>query len=237
MDCTYHDIAKMIDHSLLHPTMTDAEIRAGCELAKRYAVATACVKPYAVPLAYELLAGSGVEVCSVIGFPHGNSTTAIKVAETQQALADGATEIDMVINIGKALGGDWAYVAEEIGAINAATVAGGGLLKVIFETDFLQAPHIIRLCEICSEKQVAFVKTSTGYGFVKQPNGFYAYQGATEHHLRLMREHCAPQVQVKASGGVRTLDELLRARAAGATRVGATATAIILDEARARGYA
>lgn len=236
MDCSYNDIAKMIDHSLLHPTMTDAEIIAGCEVAKRYSVATACVKPYSVAQAREILAGSGVGVCAVIGFPHGNSVPAIKVAETQQAIADGATEIDMVINIGKALGGAWDYVADEIGAINAATVAGGALLKVIFETDYLEDAHIIRLCEICSEKQVAFVKTSTGYGFVKQPNGFYAYQGATEHNLKLMRQHSAPEVQVKASGGVRTLEGLLWARALGVTRVGATATAAMLDEARARGY-
>lgn len=236
MDCSYNDIAKMIDHSLLHPTMTDAEIIAGCEVAKRYSVATACVKPYSVAQVREILAGSGVGVCAVIGFPHGNSVPAIKVAETQQAIADGATEIDMVINIGKALGGAWDYVADEIGAINAATVAGGALLKVIFETDYLEDAHIIRLCEICSEKQVAFVKTSTGYGFVKQPNGFYAYQGATEHNLKLMRQHSAPEVQVKASGGVRTLEGLLWARALGVTRVGATATAAMLDEARARGY-
>lgn len=236
MDCSYNDIAKMIDHSLLHPTMTDAEIIAGCEVAKRYSVATACVKPYSVAQAREILAGSSVGVCAVIGFPHGNSVPAIKVAETQQAIADGATEIDMVINIGKALSGAWNYVADEIGAINTATVAGGALLKVIFETDYLEDAHIIRLCEICSEKQVAFVKTSTGYGFVKQPNGFYAYQGVTEHNLKLMRQHSAPEVQVKASGGVRTLDGLLWARALGATRVGATATAAMLDEARARGY-
>lgn len=235
MDCSYNDLAKMIDHSLLHPTLTDAEIIAGCELAKRYNVATACVKPYSVAQAREILAGSGVGVCAVIGFPHGNSVPAIKVAETQQAIADGATEIDMVINIGKALSGAWDYVADEIGAINAATVAGGALLKVIFETDYLEDTHIIRLCEICSAKRVAFVKTSTGYGFVKQPNGFYAYQGATEHNLKLMRQHSAPEVQVKASGGVRTLDGLLWARALGVTRVGATATAAMLDEARARG--
>ena len=236
MDCSYNDIAKMIDHSLLHPTMTDAEIIAGCEVAKRYSVATACVKPYSVAQAREILAGSGVGVCAVIGFPHGNSVPAIKVAETQQAIADGATENDMGMHSGKGWCGAWSSVADDIGAINAATVAGGALLKVIFETDYLEDAHIIRLCEICSEKQVAFVKTSTGYGFVKQPNGFYAYQGATEHNLRLMRQHSAPEVQVKASGGVRTLEGLLWARALGVTRVGATATAAMLDEARARGY-
>ncbi len=229
-------LAKMIDHSLLHPTLTDAEILAGCEIARKYDVATVCVKPYAVKMAKEALAGSGVGVCSVIGFPHGNSITAIKVAETEQAIRDGATEIDMVINIGKALGGDWDFVRAEIEAVNQACVRNGAILKVIFETDYLQDEHIIRLCEICSELQVAFVKTSTGYGFVKQPNGDYNYQGATEHVLRLMRRHAAPEVQLKAAGGVRTLDQLLKVRELGCTRCGATATASMLEEAKQRGY-
>ena len=125
----------------------------------------------------------------------------------------------------------------EIQAVNRAVVSSGGLLKVIFETDYLKDEHIIRLCEICSEHGVAFVKTSTGYGFVRQANGMYAYQGATDHNLRLMREYSAPGVQVKAAGGVRTLDDLLRVRALGVTRIGATATAAILDEARQRGFA
>jgi deoxyribose-phosphate aldolase len=231
------DLAKMIDHSLLHPTMTDDVIREGCELAVRYDVATVCVKPYAVPLARDVVAGSGVAVCAVIGFPHGNSTPRIKFAETLHVIADGATEVDMVINIGKALGGDWDYVSEEIRQINHACVTQGALLKVIFETDYLQDQHIVRLCEICSAHQVAFVKTSTGYGFVKQPNGDYNYQGATDAVLRLMRARSAPDVQIKAAGGVRTLDDLLRVRALGVTRIGATATAAILDEARARGCA
>ncbi len=237
-------LSKLIDHSLLHPTMTDAEIAAGCEIARRYDVATTCVKPYAVGMARRFLEGSAVGVCAVIGFPHGNSTPAIKVAETVQAMADGGgsahnggavTEIDMVINIGKALSGEWGYVAAEIGAVNAACLAGGAILKVIFETDYLQDEHIIRLCEICSEQGAAFVKTSTGYGFVRQPNGFYSYQGATDHNLRLMRQHSAPGVQIKAAGGVRTLDDLLRVRALGVTRAGATATQAILDEAKRRG--
>ncbi len=225
-------LAKMIDHSLLHPTMTDEVIRRGCELALKYDVATACVKPYAVPLARDVLAGSGVGICAVIGFPHGNSTPRIKFAETLHVIADGATEVDMVINVGKALGGDWDYVSEEIGQINRACTTQGAILKVIFETDYLADEHIVRLCGICSEHQVAFVKTSTGYGFVKQPNGDYNYQGATDHVLRLMREHAAPEVQIKAAGGVRTLDDLLRVRSLGVTRIGATATAAILDAAR-----
>ncbi len=226
----------MIDHSLLHPTLTDAAILAGCELARRYDVATVCVKPYAVAMCRDALAGSDVGVCAVAGFPHGNSVTAIKVAEAEEAIRDGASEIDMVINIGKALGGDWGYVTAEIEAVNQACLRHGALLKVIFETDYLQDEHIIRLCHICSELRVAFVKTSTGYGFVKQPSGDYNYRGATEHVLRLMRQHSAPEVQVKAAGGVRDLDALLKVRELGVTRCGATATEAILEEARRRGY-
>lgn len=229
-------LARMIDHSLLHPTMTDQAIASGCELARQYAVATACVKPYAVELAKSILAGSDVGVCAVIAFPHGNSTTAIKVQEALAAVAAGASEIDMVVNIGKVLGGDWEYVSAEIKAVNATVVGAGAILKVIFENDYLQDLHIIKLCEICSQHAVAFVKTSTGYGFVKQPNGFYAYAGATDHALRLMRAHAAPGVQIKAAGGVRTLDDLLRVRALGVTRIGATATREILEDAKARGF-
>jgi deoxyribose-phosphate aldolase len=233
---TLKDLAKMIDHSLLHPTMTDADLLNGCEIARRYDVATVCVKPYAVSVCKEALRDTDVKVCSVIGFPHGNHTTAIKVAETERAIRDGATEIDMVINIGKALGGDWEFVRKDIEAVNQTCVANGAILKVIFETDYLQDEHIIYLCGICSELNVAFVKTSSGYGFVKQANGDYNYKGATDHVLTLMRQHSAPQVQVKAAGGVRTLDDLLRVRAIGVTRIGATATAAILDEARKHGY-
>lgn len=233
---TLQSLAKMIDHSLLHPTMTDAEILQGCEIARRYNVATVCVKPYAVQMARQALADSEVQVCAVIGFPHGNSLTAIKVAETEQAIRDGAAEIDMVINIGKALGGDWDFVSADIQAVNQACGQRQALLKVIFETDYLQDAQIIRLCQICSELGAAFVKTSSGYGFVKQANGDYNYRGATEHNLTLMRQHSAPQVQIKAAGGVRSLDDLLKVRALGATRVGATATQAMLDEAIRRGY-
>jgi deoxyribose-phosphate aldolase len=231
---TIRDLAKMIDHSLLHPTMTDAHVAEGCRLAREYGVATACVKPYCIPLAKEILAGSDVGVCPVIGFPHGNSTTAIKVIEAVEAAKAGGSEIDMVINVGKALGGDWDYVAAEIKAINDAVVANKAILKVIFENDYLEDGQIIKLCEICSAIGVAFVKTSTGYGFVKQPNGDYNYKGATEHHLKLMRKHCAPGVRIKAAGGVRSLDDLLRVRALGVDRVGATATPAIIEEARGR---
>jgi deoxyribose-phosphate aldolase len=229
------DLAKMIDHSLLHPTMTDDDLRRGCELALKYDVATACVKPYAIPLACSVLKGSTVGVCPVIGFPHGNSTTAIKVQEAEAAAKEGGTEIDMVINIGKALGGDWDYVEAEIKAIQDAVTAQGAILKVIFENDYLTDETIVRLCRICSRIGVAFVKTSTGYGFVKQPNGMYSYRGATLHHLRLMRENSAPTVQIKAAGGVRTLDDLLLVRSLGVSRIGATATEAILTEAQKRG--
>jgi deoxyribose-phosphate aldolase len=232
---TLRDLAKMIDHSLLHPTMTDEEIRLGCELARRCDVATACVKPYAVPLAKDVLAGSDVGVCPVIGFPHGNSTTRIKVAEADEAAIAGGSEIDMVVNIGKVRGGDWDYVTAEIQAIQDVVRANGAILKVIFENDYLQEQHIVRLCGICSAIGVAFVKTSTGYGFVKQPDGSYAYKGATVPHLKLMRQHCPPHVQIKAAGGVRTLDDLLMVRSLGVSRIGATATEAILAEARRRG--
>ena len=229
-------LAKMIDHSLLHPTMTDEEIVTGCTLARRYAVATACVKPYAIGLARSVLEGSGVEICAVIAFPHGNSTTAIKTREAEDAVLGGAREIDMVVNIGKVLGDDWEYVSAEIGAVNAIVTGHHALLKVIFENDYLDDERIVRLCGLCAERNVAFVKTSTGYGFVKQPGGMYAYRGATDHHLRLMRRNCPAGVAIKAAGGVRTLDDLLRVRGLGVSRIGATATESILEEARRRGF-
>lgn len=236
MPLTYRDLAKMIDHSLLHPTMTDAQVAEGCELAKRYDVATVCVKPCNVKQAAEWVAGTDVLVCAVAGFPHGNSTTGIKVAESEHAIRQGAVEIDIVVNIGKVLGGQWSEVSAEIKEINQACLSNHAILKVIFENDYLKDEHIIRLCQICSEHKVAFVKTSTGYGFVKQPDGSYNYKGATDAHLKLMRQHAAPSIQIKAAGGVRTLADLLRVRALGVTRVGATATATILEDAIKAGY-
>ncbi|CAE6506348.1 unnamed protein product [Rhizoctonia solani] len=229
------DIAKMIDLALLQPNMTDDEIRAGLETAKKFKTATACIKPYSIPMAKEVLAGSGVLICPVIGFPHGNSTTKVKVFEATEAVKAGGHEIDMVINVGKALSGDWEYVEDEIKQINDAVVAGGAILKVIFENDYLKDEHIIKLCEICTRIGVAFVKTSTGYGFKKQSNGMYSYDGATIPHLALMRKHCPPSVQIKAAGGVKTLDDLLRVRAMGITRVGASAAPAIIAEAGQRG--
>ncbi|KAJ0420578.1 deoxyribose-phosphate aldolase [Aspergillus carlsbadensis] len=234
---TLPQLAKMIDHSLLHPTMTDEAILAGLRIACENHVATACIKPYSIPLAKHELAGSDVRICPVIGFPHGNSTTDIKVAEAGAAAAEigSGAEIDMVVNVGKVLGGDWAYVEEDIRRVNEAVKAHGVALKVIFENDYLAPEHIARLCEICTEVRVAFVKTSTGYGFVKQGDGSYNYKGATVRDLKLMREKSGRDVQIKAAGGVRTLDDLLHVMSLGVTRIGATATVAILEEARKRG--
>ena len=230
-------LAKMIDHSLLHPTMTDREIEDGLRISLRYNVATACIKPYSIPHARKVLSGSDVKICAVIGFPHGNSTTKMKVMEAREAVVEGAHEIDMVVNIGKVLTDDWNYVSEEIAAINTAVTREGAILKVIFENDYLGETEILKLCWICTEIGVAFVKTSTGYGFVKDSagSGMYSYKGATFPHLKLMREHCGENVQIKAAGGVRTLEDLIRVKALGVTRVGATATVSMLEEAKKRG--
>jgi deoxyribose-phosphate aldolase len=233
---TMPTIAKMIDHSLLHPTLTDEELRSGCELARRLDVASVCIKPYAVPLARVVLRGSEVAVGTVVGFPHGNSRIEVKTKEAEMACADGATELDMVVNIGKVLSFDWDYVAKEIGAIALVARQHKALLKVIFENDFLKQDELkTKLCDICAQSSVDFVKTSTGFGFVKRNDGTYTYQGATEQDCKLMRSACPPAVQVKAAGGIRSLDEVLRFRSLGVTRIGATATEAILAEARKRG--
>ena len=234
-------LAKMIDHSLLHPTMTDRVLEDGLTTSLKYDVATACIKPYAIPLAKRYLQNSSVQICPVIGFPHGNSSTAVKVFEADEACkAIGPekvkkAEIDMVINIGKALGGDWEYVSDEIRAVNDAVTGHGAIVKVIFENDYLSEKEIVKLCHICTDVGVAFVKTSTGYGFVKQADGSYNYKGATQQHLKLMRKESGPNVQVKAAGGVRTLDDLIMVMSLGVTRIGATATEAMLEEARKRG--
>ncbi len=233
---TLRDIAQLIDHSLLHPTMTDDDILHGCAVAAKYEVKTVCVKPYSIPLVRQSLLKSRVLICSVVGFPHGNSITAVKVRETIEAMSAGAQEIDMVVNIGKVLGGQYDYVKEEIRAIGRACHRTGGVLKVIFENDFLQDGHIIELCKVCNDTEVDFVKTSTGYGFVKQSDGKYDYHGATEHHVKLMRAQCTQRIQIKAAGGIRTLDDLLKFKELGCARVGATATESIMDEAKRRGY-
>ncbi len=232
---TLKEISKMIDHSLLHPTMTDKELIDGCKIALDYNVAAVCIKPYFVKECADLLKESDVKVCSVIGFPHGNGTIQAKVFETKLACKDGATEIDMVVNAGKVLGEDWRYVKKEINAINKECIKNGAILKVIFENDFLpKDKYKIKLCKICSIVGVAFIKTSTGYGYVKQTNGDYNYKGATEHDLILMRKYADQKVEIKAAGGVRTLDGLLRVKELGCSRLGASATIAILEEAKHR---
>jgi deoxyribose-phosphate aldolase len=223
-DFTYADIARMIDHSLLQPTLTDADLEAGCRLAREYGVASVCIKPYAVRQAAAWLAGSPVAVGTTVGFPHGGHATPTKVFEADLAMNEGARELDMVVNIGKVLSGDWLYVADDIRAVVEIAHRRQVLVKVIFENSFLQDAHKEQLCQICGEVGADFVKTSTGYGG----------SGANLDDLRLMRRCSPPRVQVKAAGGIRSLDSLLEARAVGVTRVGATATKAILDECRSR---
>jgi deoxyribose-phosphate aldolase len=221
---TYAELAKMMDHSLLQQTLTDADLEKGCALAREYDVASVCIKPYGVKLAASILKGSTVAVGTTIGFPHGGHLPAIKAAEAWLALEAGATELDMVVNIGKVLSKDWQYVADDIQAIVASAHGAKALVKVIFENCFLQDEHKEQLCRICGEVGADFVKTSTGYG----------PEGATDHDLTLMRRCSPPHVRVKAAGGVRTYERLLAVRALGVARVGATATKAILDECKAR---
>ncbi len=224
MDYTYQDIAKMIDHSLLNPVLTDRELEMGCELALAYDVASVCIMPYYLKRCAQLLKGSTVRASTTIGFPHGGHTTAVKLAEAKQALADGGQELDMVVNISKVLSGDWEYVRSEVAAIIEAAHRQGQKVKVIFENCYLNNDEKIKLCEICGELGADWVKTSTGYGT----------GGATMEDLKLMRQHSPKAVQVKAAGGVRDLDKLLEVRALGVTRVGASRTADILDECKRR---
>jgi deoxyribose-phosphate aldolase len=220
---TYADIAKMLDHSLLQPTLTDADLEEGCRVARDYDVASVCIKPYGVRRAAEVLKGTTVAVGTTIGFPHGGHTTASKVAESELALADGARELDMVVNVGKVLSKDWRYVAEDIRGVVEVAHRAGALVKVIFENCYLANEHKEQLCKICADVGADFVKTSTGYGS----------SGATDDDLRLMRRCSPPRVQVKAAGGIRTFDRLLAVRALGVTRVGASATKAILDDCKA----
>lgn len=228
-------IAGMIDHSVLHPTMTDQDLILHCQLAQKYEVATVCVKPYHVPMAQRLLKDSKPAVCAVVGFPSGSHSVDMKVRESLEVISQGASEVDMVVNVGMVLQEDWVYISKEVSEVNKACLDHGAILKVIFETDFLPSDKFkISLCEICSEVGVAFVKTSTGFGYVKQPTGDYNYTGATPHDIALMRKHCTPNVQVKASGGVRNLDQVLQMIAMGATRIGTSSTEQILVEAADR---
>lgn len=224
MSFTYEQMAKMIDHSLLNPTLTVADLEAGCRLAVAYNVASVCIMPYYLGRCTELLHGSTVKPSTTIGFPHGGHTTAVKLAEAKRALADGCEELDMVVNISQVLSGNWDYVREDIRSVIDVAHASGQKVKVIFENCYLKDEHKIRLCEICGELRADWVKTSTGYGT----------GGATHDDLKLMRKHSPDYVQVKAAGGVRDLDGLLAVRDIGVTRCGASRTADILDECRKR---
>ena len=224
MDYVYSDIAKMIDHSLLNPTLTVDDLEGGCRLALRYDAASVCIMPYYLRRCADILTGSNVRASTTIGFPHGGHTTAIKVLEAGQALRDGGEELDMVVNISKVLSGDWDYVRADIRAVIDVTHAAGQKVKVIFENCYLTDAQKIKLCEICGELNADWVKTSTGYGT----------GGATHEDIKLMRLHSPAHVQVKAAGGVRTLDALLAVRELGVTRCGATRTAEILDECKRR---
>jgi len=221
---SYEDVAKMIDHSLLNPSLKWADLEDGISVALAYDVASVCIMPYALKHCAQRLRGSTVRASTTIGFPHGGHSTTIKLAEARQALADGGEELDMVVNISKVLSEDWKYVRHDIRAVVEETHAAGRKTKVIFENAYLNDRHKIRLCEICGELRADWVKTSTGYA----PSGF------TDADLILMRKHSPSHVQVKAAGGIRDLDTLLRVRALGVTRCGATRTANMLNAARLR---
>lgn len=224
---TVGQLAAMIDHSLLKPELTLADVAQGCEIAAMHKVASVCCKPADVPSAVRALTGSSVKVGTVIGFPHGASATAVKAFEARCALDDGARELDMVLNIGRLRGGDFGYVADDIRAVVETAAPVGALVKVIFENAYLTDDEKIAACRASEEAGADFVKTSTGF----------APSGATLHDIRLMRRHVSAAVQVKAAGGVRTLDSLLALVAEGVSRVGATATVAMLADATARAAA
>jgi len=220
MDYTCHDIAKMIDHSLLRPELTEDDIRKGCEIAIKYNVATICCSPSDLALVAKLLEGSDVKPTTVIGFPHGYNKTETKKFEAEQAIKDGALELDMVLNISKLLSGDYEYVKKDIEAVVKVAHANNVAVKVIFENFYLTDKQKIKACQICEEAGVDFVKTSSGF----------AGGGATLEDLRLMRDTVSDKVQVKAAGGVRDLDMALKVREIGCTRFGATRTEGIMEE-------
>jgi deoxyribose-phosphate aldolase len=224
MDFTYKKIAKMIDYALLNPTMTDVEMEEACRLAAKYDVAAVCVKPYFLKRCVELLDGTTVKPTTAIGFPNGSQTTAAKAAESREALRDGALELDMVVNIGKVLSGDWDFVREDIAAVVRTAHENAALAKVIFENCYLTNEHKIALCQICAELNADFAKTSTGFGTA----------GATIDDIKLMRAHLPRDVRLKAAGGIRTLDSLLEFRGLGVARIGTSATPTILDDCRHR---
>lgn len=219
----YSDYSKMIDHSLLMPTMTQQVLEDGCKLAAAYDVASVCIMPYYLRRCAEILAGTTVQPSTTIGFPHGGHTTAIKRAESLQAIEDGCQELDMVVNISQVLSGNWGYVTDDIAAVIEVAHAAGRKVKVIFENCYLNDEQKRKLCHICTDLKADWVKTSTGYGT----------GGATIEDLRLMVESVGPGIQVKAAGGVRDFTKLREVRALGVTRCGASATKTMLDEARA----
>jgi len=221
---TAHDIAKMIDHSLLRPQLTRQQVEEGCRLAKEYDCATVCVKPCDVVVAHEILKDCDVKVTTVVGFPHGAHLTETKVMEADIAMSQGCEELDMVLNIDRMKSGDYDYVERDITAVVNAAKRRGVMTKVIFENFYLTDDEIVRACEMCERAGADWVKTSSGF----------ADGGATIHDLKIMRKTCSAKVQVKAAGGVRTLDGALSVRAVGCTRFGATATKAIIDEARER---
>ena len=227
---TPEQIVAICDHALLHPNLTDAQLRTELLSVRVFPLASVCIKPYAVRLAKDVLSGTPIGIGTVIGFPHGSHPPAVKALETRIAFDDGATEVDMVINIGKALSHDWTHCRDDIQAVRDVAKERNGVLKVIFETDFLTDDIAkIKLCELCSELRVDYVKTSTGFGYAKQPDGHFLARGAQDADLVLMRKHSAPHVGVKASGGIRTRADALRVIALGVTRIGTTSTAAILN--------
>jgi len=223
-ELTERDIAKTIDHSLLRPELDDDFVSDGCRLAARYDVASVCVRPADVVRARRILEGTDVAVGTTIGFPHGNHATEIKVAEARRALADGATELDMVLQIGALKSGRDADVEADIRAVVEVGHAAGAIVKVIFENAYLTDDEKVRACRLAEAAGADFVKTSTGF----------AAGGATHDDLRLMRANTSPHIRIKAAGGVRTLDALLAVMDLGVTRIGATATETIIEDFRAR---
>ena len=224
MALTPKDIAAMLDHSTLQPWLTEADIRHGCEVALKYGTASVCARPCDVPILAAMLKGSPVKVCTVIGFPHGAHETAIKAAEAELAVKEGCQELDMVINIGKLKGGDEAYVEAEIREIAEIAHRSGAILKVILETCYLTEEEKVTACRLSERAGADFVKTSTGYGSA----------GCTIEDLKLMRKSVSEKVRIKGSGGIRDLDTVLAARAAGASRCGVSATEKIMEEAERR---
>jgi deoxyribose-phosphate aldolase len=220
----YQAIARRIDHSLLGPTLTRDELEDGCRLARHYGVASVCIKPFAIALAARLLDGSDVAVGTTIGFPHGGHSPAVKVYEARQSIGDGARELDMVINIGQAIAGEWDSVGSEIAAVTRIAHEHGAIVKVIFENCYLNDDQKVRLCQVCAECDADYIKTSTGYGT----------GGATHEDLRLMRRAAPSGIKLKAAGGIRTLDAAIEVAKLGCDRIGASRTAEILDELKQR---